>query len=460
MNRFHGEDWPCSPARLFRALLAGSMTGGNRDSQTIVEPALRWLERLPAPEIDAVSADPGDTYRISVPNNDMDIAAWEWASGRQYDPSILRTMKTVVPKRLSGEGPHVTFRWTGIEMEPAIEEGLRAAVHSLHTLGWGIDMAFADMAVNDSKPAGSSVRWRPSELGSHLLALPVEGSLDDLKATYARFLNSVQKGGVNPDTRPSVYRFQTYSNGYVAPQAIVFELAQVGGKEGIASFPPEKTMEISAWLRHAVSTALAQEKIPEQTINEIALGHNDTEVNTDRIVYIPMPSIGFAHAGGGIRRVMIAMRRRPDLLDLLRIKLNGWELTDKGGNPKCRLTTPSNPKVKPFYVDARREWASVTPVILHGYNSAGGNISMRKTDKLLAQAFAQAGHEIDNIEEWTIQAAPFWPGTPGARSMRVPKHLERWPRYHVSVKFRDKIGGPVLAGIGRHYGLGVFAGLK
>ena len=31
------------------------------------------------------------------------------------------------------------------------------------------------------------------------------------------------------------------------------------------------------------------------------------------------------------------------------------------------------------------------------------------------------------------------------------------PRYHIAVHFRDLVTGPVLAGIGRHYGVGLFA---
>lgn len=42
--------------------------------------------------------------------------------------------------------------------------------------------------------------------------------------------------------------------------------------------------------------------------------------------------------------------------------------------------------------------------------------------------------------------------------MRVPQHLSKWPRYHVSGRFTEPVSGPVLVGIGRHYGIGLFAG--
>jgi CRISPR-associated protein Csb2 len=464
MNRYHGKEWPCSPARLFRALLAGSMTGGNRKQQETIEPALQWLEKLPAPVIHAVPERDSEVYRISVPNNDMDIAAREWAAGRSYDASVLRTMKRMAPKLLPDQGPHLVYRWPGVEMDEVVHTGLRAAVNALHTLGLGIDMAFADLALGDQERKNELAKWTPEETGSKVLALPTEGSLQDLKEAYSRFLGSLTKGGVNPDTRPSVYRFQSYSSGYVAPESIAFDLVPHSDDAGRSaqrkSFPSESGMKIAAWLRHAAAEALRQEKYPEQLINEIALGHNETEPNANRLAYVPLPSVGFRHADGRVSRVLIALRGSPELLELLERKLNGWMLTDKDGQPKCSLARPANRRVTPFYLNARREWESVTPVILHGYNATGGTVSMRKTDKLLAQAFSQAGHGLDNIDEWAIQAAPLWPNTPGARSIRVPMHLRAWPRYHVAVKFRNAIQGPVLAGLGRHYGLGVFAGTK
>jgi hypothetical protein len=47
------------------------------------------------------------------------------------------------------------------------------------------------------------------------------------------------------------------------------------------------------------------------------------------------------------------------------------------------------------------------------------------------------------------------PGLAG--SIRVPRHLAPWPRYHVWVRFEHAVSGPVLVGIGRHYGIGLFA---
>ena len=96
-GRYHGKEWPPSPARLFQALVAGARTGTYRQQWPAVEPLLRILEQLPAPEIIARNAERLSGYRISVPNNDTDRAAKEWAVGREFDASGLRTMKEVQP---------------------------------------------------------------------------------------------------------------------------------------------------------------------------------------------------------------------------------------------------------------------------------------------------------------------------------------------------------------------------
>jgi hypothetical protein len=70
------------------------------------------------------------------------------------------------------------------------------------------------------------------------------------------------------------------------------------------------------------------------------------------------------------------------------------------------------------------EWRSVTPVVLHGYNSVRGVVSVAKTEKLLLRAFEMAGFRPESIERMAFQAAPLWPGSGSARAMKVPEHLD------------------------------------
>src|SRR5205823_7280895 len=106
-----------------------------------------------------------------------------------------------------------------------------------------------------------------------------------------------------------------------------------------------------------------------------------------------------------------------------------------------------------------RTWRSVTPVVLHGFNiQRRGVIDLNKTEKLLLRAFEMAGYSETSVDRLLFQAGPMWRGTGHASAMLLPQHLAKYPRLHVEVTFKNPIAGPVLAGIGRHYGIGVFAG--
>ncbi len=143
-GRYHGEEWPPSPARLYQALVAAVMTCGYQEFAPVVEPALRWLEAQTPPRIRCCTAEQFGAYRIAVPNNDMDVVAWEWQQGRHKDTAVLKTMKQLKPWHLAEAGPHVQYIWGCAHMAEPPTDALRQAARLLHTLGWGVDMAYAD----------------------------------------------------------------------------------------------------------------------------------------------------------------------------------------------------------------------------------------------------------------------------------------------------------------------------
>ena len=50
-----------------------------------------------------------------------------------------------------------------------------------------------------------------------------------------------------------------------------------------------------------------------------------------------------------------------------------------------------------------------------------------------------------------------WAGVEPAWRYEVPAELERWPRYHVRVRFARAVPGPLAVGAGRYRGFGLFA---
>jgi CRISPR-associated protein Csb2 len=467
-NAYHpmGPDaWPPAPARLLKAMLAGVMTGAYRKQWSSLEPAFRWLEAQEPPVIVAAPAHRlPSPYRIAVPNNDLDVAAQQWRKGKPYDASKLKTMKEIQPAFLPPQSPHLHYLWPVPSAEHVPE--LRRLSHCLHTLGWGVDMAFADAALLSESDALalSGERFEPAPQGSLQLEIPVPGFLDDLLVTYKKFTSRQGKKGVDPDPRPTVYGVQLYRPVLSQSQRpwAVFHLRNPNDWETSIAHPWALSRDVAAWLRHATAQALLEEGLPEDFVNSYALGHPNaanSESNSSRISYLPLPSIGHRYVYGLIRRVALVepIGGETPYLALLERKLSGRVLTAPNGQPAALLAPAAgDPAVLRYYVDPSSTWQSVTPVILHGHNTQRRSLSLPKTEKLLLQAFAAAGHPESSIRSLVFQNAPFFTTGP-ARSAKPPAHLDNWPRYHVSVTFSQPIAGPVTAGIGRHYGLGLFA---
>src|SRR5437867_872405 len=104
---FHGRrdggesEWPPSPMRLFQALVAAAHAKWKQDEaeRNRAVAALEWLERQPAPVIVAPTGRPSQPFRLSVPNNAMDIVARAWErgneTGKDANPATHRAMKMV-----------------------------------------------------------------------------------------------------------------------------------------------------------------------------------------------------------------------------------------------------------------------------------------------------------------------------------------------------------------------------
>ena len=245
--------------------------------------------------------------------------------------------------------------------------------------------------------------------------------------------------------------------------AAKFVLRKIESIQGWYSVPYAVSMRVAAWMRHAAADALLREGHTEDFVNSYVLGHGNGHGR--HMSFVPLPSIGTMHTNGSVRRVMLVEPAGEDgsITELLQTKLAASELMSlaNGGSPKpvCVLAAASRDDgVLRLYLGTAKVWESVTPVVLHGFNSEHGKFSLKKTEQLLYQAFEKSGYSRQQIAELYFQPAPFWAGTEGALQMRVPQHLSKWPRYHVSVRFTEAVAGPVLVGIGRHYGIGLFAG--
>jgi CRISPR-associated protein Csb2 len=220
-------------------------------------------------------------------------------------------------------------------------------------------------------------------------------------------------------------------------------------------------MIVAAWLRNACAEALKQEGEPEEWVDRYVHGHEQEKSTGHHMSFVPLPTIGHPNTDGRLRRALVIepLEAEGRAVNLLEVKLAGEVISGEDGS--CQLVAPeAADPVLDRYLRSARVWRSATPVVLHGFNIVRGKIGVAKTERLLLAALEFGGHPASLVEGLAFQPAPLWSGAEASARVQVPAHLEKWPRYHVEVRFREKVAGPVFAGIGRHCGLGIFAAVE
>lgn len=524
---FHGcrdarePEWPPSPLRAFQALVAaaagrqrpGSSGGG-------AQSALACLERQPPPTIIAPAALASRGFVLSVPNNAMDVVARAWCRGNYSNegdasPSKHRTMKAVRPTYMT-DGQAVHYLWS--LDEPANDE-LRAHVEALSdtarsvaAFGWGIDVAIARAAIlSDAEvDALPGERWSPVRDSSDRgLRVPVHGTLDALEQRHDRFLERIGPNGFTPPPPLAAYAIVAYRRATdSAPRAIAaFALLRLDAAGFRAFDVPRRGLTVGGMLRYAARRAAEAAGWPREKVGAFVLGHGSEQNTAEhvpagarRFAYLPLPSIETRGAGqalvvGPIRRALLTVLADGAQAEIAwaRRALSGQELIEEGSDRIVALLSviPGHDAVISRYMARAPEWATVTPVVLPGYDdpahyrrrlrgAAGGRPALSsgerrellgrldaRIDGLLRKAIRQAGFSPilakHALLEW--RKAGFWPGTDFSDRYGVPDHLRPFPRYHVRVRWRDAAGrpvdvpGPICVGSGRFYGLGLFAAM-
>jgi CRISPR-associated protein Csb2 len=184
--------------------------------------------------------------------------------------------------------------------------------------------------------------------------------------------------------------------------------------------------------------------------------------NWPRFSYLPLPTIDPRGVVGMIRRVLIA-EPLPQLGGDGRSaawaaqRLAGSALHDErtGADLALLEELPVGDQVLERYVarnNLAREWVSVTPVILPGYDDA----RPAKRERLLRECLVHAGYD-QSVESFDARPAAWLPGCPPMQTFHRPAYLRQRPALHVRIRFRAPTAGPVALGAGRHCGLGSFA---
>ncbi|MFZ1889316.1 MAG: type I-U CRISPR-associated protein Csb2 [Candidatus Binataceae bacterium] len=516
---FHGRrdggkpEWPPSPMRVFQSLVAAAEARCRAESLALhVKSALEWLEKQAAPVLIAPASVSASGYRLSVPNNAMDIVAGAWCRGNysnsgDANPATHRTMKAVRPTLLL-DGSAVHYLWPlhdpiGGEVRGHVE-ALQEVARSVVALGWGIDMAVGHATVlsDDQVSALPGERWLPySTSVADGLRVPVPGTLNDLVHRHQRFLARLGPDGLSPPPPLSTYRFVEYKPASRPPSRDVaaFSLLKLDASGFRAFDTVRRGLTVAGMMRYVLKVAAARAGWSESDINSLILGHGESgdsdehiAIGPRRFAYLPLPSIearreGNARVVGSIRRVILSSFKEDFEAQVAwaRRTLSGQELISEDEKQPLALLSllPTTDRVVGRYTQQAASWVTVTPVVLPGYDDPdhyrrrlkNGIVADEqkkllsrlddRIDGLLRKAIIQAGFSrvlAEHAElEW--RSSGFLPGADLASRYGVPDHLRRFPRLHVRLRWRDaqkrsvQVSGPICLGGGRFYGIGLFA---
>lgn len=524
---FHGRqdggelEWPPSPLRLFQALVAAAARGGELLTAKCV---FEWLERQATqyPPIIVAPAQVTPTppgYCLSVPNNAMDLVAKAWSKGNESNsgdanPATHRTMKNVRPiHMIDGDVVHYLWPLSGTlsDEERNHTDVLIKIARNLNVVGWGVDMVVGNGELLDEMRSVElpGERWLPSsKAASNGLRVPVVGTLNDLMVRHQGFLERLGEDGFVPPPLLTAYDKVEYRRAIDPPRREVAAFALL--KPDASGFRPFNTtrwaLTVAGMTRNATKRAAQAAPKAGLNIDSFILGHGESiddkehiTVGQRRFAYIPVPSIeargdGKTRVVGDIRRVILTAfddacdaeinwaRRALSGKDLV---MQGSQKNDGDENTPVALLSllPNSDNVIKTYLASAVSWATVTPMILPGYDDPAHYRRRLKSvtdaeeqrrllthlndriDALIRKAILQAGFSqtLADCAEIEWRKVGYWRGSDTADRYGVPDHLKRFPSYHVKLRWRDEhqrpvnIHGPICIGGGRFYGLGLFA---
>ena len=466
-DRYHGltdngekPEWPPSPFRLFQALIAGNSRGEEIPHPTAA--ALRWLESLAPPDIIAPDARAGRALLTYVLNNVSD------------ENMNSRAPKSIRPTLLNGDRL-VRYAWS---FDPSQTDGdvhadeMIRAVRHIRALGWGIDLAIGHGETVDTmpEPTTSRVQYHPSPvttLGGLDLRAPRKGSFASLQGNYADYLRRYETPGITRlESASGIYQPQRYAVGASRP-CVVFRLLNDDGDE--VSVRQQLIAPLIGMIRDLANRPNVIREVGQDSIDRLIKGH-PRESTPERVSILALPTIRDGPTDGRIRRVLLMQpgNSAGGLIRILSELFDGQRLKPLEGEqrfPKpirLELMTRRDSVVS-LYTGISNVWASVTPVLLPGYDDRKqhrGDQSKRldRARQLIQKAMEQS--QLPQPCDVELSRIPFMTGSLHASEYTPREKLAHYPRYHVQLTFSHPLTGPLSIGAGRHAGFGVMAAIN
>lgn len=437
-----GPEWPPHPGRLFNALVAQAEPGSPDDE------ALEWLQRQAAPVVLASAAQPS-TMHSFVPTNAVGKAD-------THQTYLGRTSGLRGWHRMHPQEGTVRMVWEQAEPSAEVRGSLQRLCRRVPYLGRSttpVALSLSDQAGD----IGALSRWESPGDRSCRLRVPGPGSLAELRAAHKAGENarSVDRwAAYGPPPRVSEVPQETATGPW--PELLTFGLPTGVGLDG------RQVVRIAMAFRSNLLAALGR----LHNESELALLHGHRTDGGRQCAFLPLPSVGSAHADGQVRGLALALS--PDLPVGVRrstLRLLGMDI--------------DAPRLDRFFVpglldqpqplvhgeidgrqvlaprrwvggDGRRTWATVSPVVPDRYPHRGDQMAEH-----VVTACTLAGYP----EPALVEVLPASMVQGAARLRRDDLRRRRSDAYrpgvHCRITFPVPVSGPVVLGNVRHLGVGL-----
>lgn len=444
-------EWPPHPARVFCALVASARSDADRE-------ALRWLETLPAPVVQASPTARADVRASYVVTN-----AVKPSGGSQFHPGRTNALKV---RRSTVPGcSRIRIVWPDVGADSLRIAALDALARRVPYIGRSTGIAALSVTLNAETIAGDLPegleQFEPTSDGVADLGLrvPYPGYLDLLIDQYGKGRPAWEVG------RDASYR---RSSGNRQDDEMSTAVSSVYTDVIILRFTGLRpdgrlTATFTEALRRAAMAATV-DPLPEAL-------HGHGADGRPHVAFLALPNADNPRADGHLLGMAVAI---PDLPEaerraIVRGVLVGMRSAggDSGnGRNTLRLSVPTigdidlsyQPGlVRPWGIRPERwrrgsdHWVSVTPVILDRYPRKGD------IEHEIARSCTLVG--LPEPREIVVSTEPLVTGGVRMRPSDLPKQARGKIFRHVDVRFDLKVAGPVLLGAGRYLGLGLMAPL-
>ena len=427
-------EWPPHPSRFFSAMVAALHESGlGEDSRT----ALMWLENLGAPRISASKAWERGSVTTYVPTNE---------EAHDSVPSLRNLSKQgrSFPS-VTLENPVVHFIWSlknEKEQEEfhCHEEALRDIASRVTYLGHSASLV--SVSLSTSPPAAT---YEPDEGGDIALRVATRGRLEELELSY------------HLGQRPTIGLFKLYRS--ISEQQVIEAVTEGVFKDLIifrldGSLPIKSAVLLSEAVRGKVARLIGSQA---DTII-YGRGHHP------HCAFVALPHVGFEHADGHLLGFAVLLHR--DLSDeerravfraLAKLYQESRLKVGAAGEFKIDLVEANTQTVGLREVTWRRPsraWTSVTPVLFDRYPK-GKKLGASAGD-IIAGSCRHIGLPLPETVYVGKYSSLIGVPPADARSLSLGED-DKTTRYvaHVTIIFEEKVGGPIVLGAGRHYGLGL-----